>query len=95
MKLIERIRGRKPQPQFSFTGNCPARSRTGDGVSVGRCWHSTYEGVCPIHGNVEAWIALADGERCSIDENDLPPYEKRDFGSAELREFLGVRVPVR
>jgi len=91
MKLIERIRGRSTQPEFPFTGNCPVRSRTGDGVSVGRCWHSTYAGVCPIHGDVQQWIALADGERCSIDENDLPPYEQRDFGPPQLRERLGVR----
>jgi len=36
--------------------NCAVRERTGDGVSVGRCWFWTNEksGVltCPRHGNV-------------------------------------------
>jgi len=35
--------------------NCAVRERTGDGVSVGRCW--CYVGdkdVCPRHGDVKA-----------------------------------------
>ena len=35
--------------------NCPVRERTGDGVSVGRCWHFLGREdakVCPRHGDV-------------------------------------------
>lgn len=42
-----------------FTGNCPIRQHTADGAYVGRCDHSTYSGVCHLHGDVSRW--LADG----------------------------------
>lgn len=36
--------------------NCAVRERTGDGVSVGRCWFHTDEAegtlTCPRHGDV-------------------------------------------
>jgi hypothetical protein len=36
--------------------NCAVRERTGDGVSVGRCWFHTDEDndilTCPRHGDV-------------------------------------------
>ncbi len=33
--------------------NCPVNQRTGDGASVGRCWHFIGKaGVCELHGDV-------------------------------------------
>ena len=32
--------------------NCAVRERTGDGVSVGRCWFHAPDDVCPRHGDV-------------------------------------------
>jgi hypothetical protein len=43
--------------QAPFTGNCMVRQHTMDGHYVGRCYHSTYNDVCPIHGNVGEWLA--------------------------------------
>jgi hypothetical protein len=46
-----------PRPRPEFTGNCPVRQHTADGVYVGRCWHSTYDGRCHLHGDVSRWLA--------------------------------------
>jgi hypothetical protein len=78
--------------KYGFTGNCPVRQRTGDGASVGRCWHSTYGGICPSHGNVSAYLTDPDTGRCTVDENDLPPREQRDFGPPDLRTYFGVKL---
>jgi hypothetical protein len=43
-------------PLRAFTGNCMVRQHTMDGYSVGRCWHSTYNGVCHLHGNVSIYL---------------------------------------
>lgn len=32
--------------------HCPVKLRTGDGVSVGACWHYLIGGVCPAHGRI-------------------------------------------
>lgn len=56
MKLFRR----KQEPERNFTGNCMVRQHTADGVFVGRCYHSTYDDVCHLHGNVGEW--LADGD---------------------------------
>lgn len=32
--------------------SCPILERTGDGRSVGRCWHHCPDDVCPRHGDV-------------------------------------------
>lgn len=40
----------------AFTGNCMVRQYTGDGHPVGPCWHSTYNGLCPLHGDVTAYL---------------------------------------
>jgi hypothetical protein len=95
---LPRLR-REPLEPFSFTGNCPVRERVGDashpsglGDSIGRCWMSTYGGVCPRHGRVEQWIAAANGESCGVDERDLPPYNDRDYGDKELQAQLGIEV---
>lgn len=42
---------RKPAPKV-FTGNCMVYQHTGDGAYAGRCYHSTYNGVCHLHGDV-------------------------------------------
>ena len=55
----------KPKPEV-FTGNCLVRQHTGDGFYVGRCYHSTYNDVCPVHGNVAEWL--------SDDPDDLQSY---------------------
>lgn len=44
------------QEDRAFTGNCLVRQHTGDGHFVGRCYHSTYANVCPVHGDVSAWL---------------------------------------
>jgi hypothetical protein len=40
----------------NFTGNCMVWQHTGDGHYVGPCWHSTYNGVCHVHGNVAIYL---------------------------------------
>ena len=37
--------------------NCPIRERTGDGISVGRCWFYLPDGkTCPRHGDVSVAV---------------------------------------
>lgn len=43
------------QQALPFTGNCEIREHTGDGASVGRCWHSLYDNICPRHGLIEMY----------------------------------------
>lgn len=45
-------RARKLEPMAP--NNCAIRERTGDGTSVGRCWHAVKDGQCPRHGDVRA-----------------------------------------
>lgn len=49
---------RKADPVLApaFTGNCMVRQHTGDNAWVGPCWHSTYNGICPTHGNVAVYL---------------------------------------
>lgn len=55
----------------TFTGTCPVRQHTGDGDYVGRCYHSTYNGVCYLHGDVSQW--LVDGaDLASADDRLIP-----------------------
>lgn len=51
------FRRKKRESEPVFTGNCYVRQHTGDGHFVGRCYHSTYNDVCPVHGNVGEWLA--------------------------------------
>lgn len=44
----------KPTMKQMAVNNCAVREFTGDGVSVGRCWHSLRDGKCPRHGDVQA-----------------------------------------
>lgn len=39
-----------------FTGNCMVHQTTMDGVSIGRCYHSTFGGVCHVHGDVSVYL---------------------------------------
>lgn len=49
--------GRRADPEERvFTGTCPVRQHTGDGAYVGRCYHSTYDGICHLHGDVSHWL---------------------------------------
>lgn len=58
-----------------FDRNCAVRQRTGDGKSVGRCWHYTDEAdgnlTCPFHGDVtkiqEHFVST--GELGELDED--------------------------
>lgn len=36
-----------------YTGACPIREHTADGVFVGRCDFATYDYICPRHGVLE------------------------------------------
>jgi hypothetical protein len=64
------VHGTHPNPTA-----CAVRERTADGVSVGRCYFRTEEGVCPRHGNVS--VVQAEYARTGrlTDEGDL--YESR------------------
>jgi hypothetical protein len=43
----------KDIPDPGYDKNCAVRERTGDGISVGRCWfHVDKSYSCPRHGNV-------------------------------------------
>jgi hypothetical protein len=51
--------------------SCPIRERTGDGVSVGRCFFHCPEGVCPRHGDVSAPLKLYRETGKLTDERDF------------------------
>lgn len=51
------LRRRKAAEERTFTGNCPVRQHTADGAYVGRCWYSTYNGRCDLHGDVSRFLA--------------------------------------
>lgn len=57
-----------------FTGNCPVRQHTADGAFVGPCEHSTYDGHCHLHGDVNRWLG---------DDADLTDADDRKLESAE------------
>lgn len=60
---------RKTEPRV-FTGNCLVWQHTGDGVYVGRCYHSTYNGRCHVHGDVRIYL---DGWLVWPRDYDLEP----------------------
>lgn len=59
--------------------SCPVRERTGDGVSVGRCYYPTEDGVCPRHGDVREPLRRFNEDGRLTDENDLPPRPSKSF----------------
>mgnify|MGYP000982489153 CR=1 FL=1 len=63
-----------PKKKFIlFNRNCPIRERTGDGRSVGRCWHYVGDELrCPRHGNVESAVRKYEETGQLTDENDHP-----------------------
>jgi hypothetical protein len=64
------VHGTRPNPTA-----CAVRERTADGVSVGRCYFRTEDGVCPRHGDVSAVQAEYARTGRLTDEGDL--YESR------------------
>jgi hypothetical protein len=60
-KWLNKLRKKPHVP--AFTGNCHVREYTGDGVYVGNCYYSTYDGWCPRHGDVSIYLdgVLAGG----------------------------------
>jgi hypothetical protein len=52
------VKSTKPPPwtprDVWLPNNCAIVQTTGDGVSVGRCWHYLHGGLCTIHGDVTA-----------------------------------------
>ena len=63
MRLFPNLFARKTMSRSErkqFTGNCLVRQHTGDGVYVGRCYYSTYNNVCHLHGDVSEWLELDD-----------------------------------
>jgi hypothetical protein len=78
-RLLDKLRA-KPEPVF--TGNCYVRSFTGDGHFTGRCYHSTYDGVCPLHRDVSVYLAYAGWPR----DFELPMYDD-DPWAENLREI--------
>jgi hypothetical protein len=53
---LRRLFKRNWDHEAVFTGNCMVFQHTGDGHYVGRCYHSTYDGRCPTHGDVSACL---------------------------------------
>lgn len=68
---------KRAKPAPIFTGNCLVRLHTGDGHGVGPCWHSTYDGVCPSHGDVGMYLQVCSEHEVDIWPNDyqLPQYD--------------------
>jgi hypothetical protein len=60
-----------------FTGSCPVREHQAGGAYVGRCFHSTYGGVCHVHGDVSRWLVdgadLAGADDRLIDRGTVLP----------------------
>jgi hypothetical protein len=69
--LIKIGRGLITKAKPAFTGSCPVRQHTGDGNYVGRCYHSTYNGRCHLHGDVSRFLGespdLTDADDRLID----------------------------
>jgi hypothetical protein len=74
---------KKPEPAFS--GNCLVRMYTGDGHSVGKCWHSTYDGVCPSHGDVTQYLQNYGWPR----DFELPKYDGTAWAERLREQWKG------
>ena len=49
---------------MSDVRNCPIRERTGDGVSVDRCWFYLPDGkTCPRHGDVSDAVKVYEATK--------------------------------
>lgn len=57
-----RLLKRKQEVPKQFTGTCYVREYTADGFSVGACYHPTYDGQCPRHGDVMDYLSFAAGD---------------------------------
>jgi hypothetical protein len=60
-----------------FPDSCPINERTGDGISVGRCWFHLDNGACPRHGDVSEAVKRYRASGLLTDENDLRPAAER------------------
>jgi hypothetical protein len=63
-------RPERPEPPL-FTGSCPVRQHTADGDYVGRCCHSTYDGLCHLHGDVSQWL-VEGADLTDADDRRIP-----------------------
>lgn len=72
---------RRDKPKPVFTGNCFVRCFTADGDPIGRCYYSTYDGVCPNHGDVSFQLEHAGWPR----DFELPKYDGHPWAET-LRE---------
>lgn len=72
---------RKPP---AFTGNCMIRQYTADGDYVGNCYYSTYDGVCPHHGDVSEWLGFVTAYAGWPRDFELPKYDGNPWAE-ELR----------
>lgn len=66
---------KRPEPSREFTGNCFVKQTTGDGDYVGRCYHSTYDGDCPLHGDVTIWLTKSGAPNMFPDNWIVWPYD--------------------
>jgi hypothetical protein len=65
-----RLNLRRLNRPVQFTGNCPVRQHTADGAYVGRCYHSTYDGHCHLHGDVLRWL-IPDADLTEADDRSI------------------------
>lgn len=82
MKLFRALRALNPQVEKNlekgvFTGNCLVFEHTADGGYVGRCWFSTYDFLCPRHGDVSKWSLSADPHWPN--DYQLPKYDGQEW----------------
>jgi hypothetical protein len=66
-----------------FTGSCRVREHTGDGGYVGACEFATYDGFCPRHGDVLAYL---DGRSPWPADFELPKYDGSPWAEGLRRE---------
>jgi hypothetical protein len=60
-----------------WSRNCPIRERTGDGISVGRCWFYVGEAlICPRHGDVSRAVRHYEATGELSEEPNPHPEEK-------------------
>ena len=61
--------------------SCTIIERTGDGVSVGRCWFYCPNGVCPRHGDVTKYLGKLTDENELRKDRGLPPLGVKNHGN--------------
>lgn len=88
-KLIKKIRDKLEitMPAPEFTGNCLVREFTGDGVYVGPCWYSTYDGECPRHGVVGRYLEGGRDQGAWPRDFELPKWDGNKWAEGLRKEF--------